>query len=169
MTAVTLQDLIVAAELQLKLQQDVEGLELSLKQTKEALRSQSQEIIPNMMTEVGIETLTLAGGYSVSIKDEYYAKIPENSDDAFDWLRQNNYDGIIKTQVVADFGKGEDEKANEAIQVLTELGIFTKSNSFVHPQTLKAFVKEQLTKGSDLPLEAFGAGSVKTSVIVKQK
>jgi len=162
---IQLADVVSAANTQLELQLHVEELEAELKEQKERLRVQSQEIVPNMMMESGLEELTLTGGYKLSIKDEVYAKLPENPLAAFEWLRTHNMDGVIKTQVSVDFGKGEDEEANKVLNALAEMGIFAKTKSTIHPQTLKALLREQISLGSGVPLESFGATVVKTTVI----
>ena len=162
---ITLQDVIAAAVKQLDLQLAVEQYESMLKTKKEELRQQSQEIVPNMMMELGVEKLSLAGGYEISIKDEVYAKLPENPFVAFEWLRKHNLDSVIKTQVITDFGKGEDAAAQEVLDALYAMGVDAKVKSTVHPQTLKALLREQLSIGSGIPMEDFGATVVKTTVI----
>jgi hypothetical protein len=165
---IQLKDLIVAAKLQQTMEQTIEELEKSLKIEKEKQRKQSQEIVPNMMAEMGIESFTLDNGYKVSIKDAYFASIPEaNLYVCFEWLRQSGLDGIIKTVVAANFGKGEDQEAQKVLDMLTEAGVVADVKSTIHPQTLKAFVKERITKGLEFDLELFGASVVKTTVISK--
>ena len=160
-----LKDIVAAAEVQLDLQVEVEKMETALKDKKERLRRQSQEIVPNMLMELGLEKLVINGGYEVSIKDEMYVKMPEDMWPAFDWLRVNNLDSIIKTQVSVDFGKGEDEQAQELVDSLAEQGVQAKVKSTVHPQTLKAVLREQMSRGVGVPLDSFGATVVKTTVI----
>jgi hypothetical protein len=165
---VTLNDLVLAAKTQQMMEMTVETLEKSLKIEKEKQRKQSQEIVPNMMAEMGIESFTLDNGYKVSIKDTYFASIPEaNLYACFEWLRQSGLDGIIKTVVAANFGKGEDQEAQKVLDLLTQAGVVADVKSTIHPQTLKAFIKERITKGLDLDLELFGATVVKTTVISK--
>lgn len=162
---IQLKDLVSAASEQALLQQEVELLTKQLSDKKEKLRIQSQEIVPNMMMELGVEKFVLNGGYELSIKDEVFAKLPENPFVAFEWLRAHNLDSVIKTQVVADFGKGEDADAQEVIDALAELGVVAKVKSTIHPQTLKAILREQISIGSGVPMEDFGATVVKTTVI----
>lgn len=165
---IQLKDLVQAAKLQQTMENTIEELEKSLKIEKEFQRRQSQEIVPNMMAELGIESFTLDNGYKVSIKDDYFASIPkDNLYACFEWLRQSGLDGIIKTVVAANFGKGEDQEAQQVLSVLTGMGVVADVKSTIHPQTLKAFVKERITKGLDFDLDLFGATVVKTTVISK--
>lgn len=164
--SIGLTEVVTAATVQLGLQEEVQRLEGILKDYKEKLRFQSQQVLPNLMAEVGIDSLTLPNGFKVSIKDEIYAKIPEDSaDKAFSWLREHDLDGIIKTNVFVDFGKGEDEKAQKTLDILHAAGIPALSKSTIHPMTLKAFLKEQVFNGKDIPLDLFGAEVVKTTII----
>jgi len=165
---IQLKDLVQAAKHQQFLESRISEIETELKSVKEGHRRQSQEIVPNMMAELEMESFTLDNGYKVSIKDTYFASIPEASlHSCFEWLRQNNLDGIIKTVVAANFGKGEDKEAQKVLDLLTEAGVVADVKSTIHPQTLKAFVKERITKGLEFDMEMFGATVVKTTVISK--
>jgi len=165
---IQLKDLIAAAKLQQDIELQISLYESMLKDYKERHRRQSQEIVPNMMAELEINSFELDNGYKVSIKDSYFASIPEaNLYACFEWLRGNGLDGIIKTVVAANFGKGEDQEAQKVLDMLTEAGVVADVKSTIHPQTLKAFVKERITKGLDFDLELFGASVVKTTVISK--
>lgn len=165
---IQLKDLVAAAKYQQELENDVASVEAELKSLKEFQRKQSQEVVPNMMAELEIESFTLDNGYKVSIKDSYFASIPEaNMYACFEWLRKNNLDGIIKTVVAANFGKGEDQEAQKVLDLLTEAGVVADVKSTIHPQTLKSFIKERIVKGLDIDLDLFGATVVKTTVISK--
>lgn len=165
---IELVDLIAAAKRQQMLEQEIVSLESRLKETKELQRFQQTEVVPGMMQELGISSFELDNGYKVSIKDEYYAKVPETYQfECFEWLRKNNLDGIIKTTFNLSFGKGEDEQAQEVLDWLNENGLVPNIKSTIHPQTLKAFVKERMSAGLELPVDFFGASVVKTTVISK--
>jgi hypothetical protein len=164
----TLKDLIYAAKKQQQLEEDIVTLEKELTYHKEQLNYQRYEIVPGMMQELGINSFELDNGYKVSIKDEYYAKIPDAFQyECFEWLRKNELDGIIKTAVNMNFGKGEDESAQHLIDWMVENGLTPNVKETVHPQTLRAFVKERLSNGLELPVDFFGASVVKTTVISK--
>ena len=167
-TEFSLKDLIEAAKLQQELENVINDLESTLKTTKERHRNQQTEIVPGMMQELGINSFELDNGYKVSIKDEYYAKIPDAFQfECFEWLRKNELDGIIKTAINMNFGKGEDESAQHLIDWMSQNGLTPNVKETVHPQTLKAFVKERMSAGLELPVDFFGASVVKTTVISK--
>ena len=109
------------------------------------------------MSELGLESLTLKDGSSVKVKQLVQASIPVRyREEAFQWLRDNGHGDLIKNQVSATFGKGEDASANEFIDKISTLGYEPTQKVWVEPMTLKAFVREQITEGTELPMDKFG-------------
>jgi hypothetical protein len=104
-----------------------------------------------------MKSITLSSGSKVSIQEVYKAHISEeNKPDVFAWLRENGFDDIIKNDIVVTFGRGEEDNATELYQRLRDEGQAPVQKSGVHPSTLKAFVKEQINKGANLPRDKFG-------------
>ena len=54
------------------------------------------------------------------------------------------------------FGKGEDSKAVAVLELLKANGYVAANEKSIHPMTLKAFIREMVESGADLPLETFG-------------
>jgi hypothetical protein len=97
-------------------------------------------------------------GLTVSRKMMVHASIPvDRKDEAFAWLREHNLDDIIKNDVTVSFGKGEDNIAGDVVGFLQERGFDPSTKTYVHPSTLKAFVKERVTDGKPIDLDLFGA------------
>lgn len=154
-----LDTIVSLAELQLNYQDRVLDLEEELKEAKENLRRVSEKDLPDAMDEAGVEEFTLKDGRKVVVRKEYYANIPKaHQKVAFSWLRERGHDAIIKRDVTAKFGKGEDEKANKLVKLLKEQfdDIGFKDKESVHFQTLRAFVREQMEEGVDIPEDIFG-------------
>ena len=87
---------------------------------------------------------------------------------AFAWLDENGFSDIIKNTVSVSFGREEDDSAKKLLETLDTDGYKTAQKKHVEPMTLKAFVREQVEKGSDLPLETFNVYiGQKTKVIKK--
>jgi hypothetical protein len=154
-----LSGLVALAERQLDWESTITDLEAQLKEAKENQRRIAERDLPDAMEEIGVESFTLKDGRVVTVKLDYHASIPVvRQGEAFGWLRTNGHDGIIKRNVTVKFGKGEDNEAEELVQVLKDTfpeSPFTDKHS-VHPQTLKAFVREQMEQGVDIPIETFG-------------
>ena len=133
---------------------EVEAAESALKQAKEELRKIQEELLPEAMTSLGLSQLSLESGEKLSISNYYQASIkPENREAAFDWLHDNGHGDIIKHNVSVDFKKGEGEQAREAVNKLNEIGLAPKDEIKVAPMTLKAFVREEVEAGRELPPE----------------
>ena len=142
---------------QVALEEEMEQLAEQLKAKASAARKLSQEIIPARMSELGLESLTLSDGSAIKVKQLVHASIPvKYREEAFDWLREHGHGDIIKNQVSATFGKGEDTSASNFIDKIEELGYQPQQKVWVEPMTLKAFVREQITNGSELPTDKFG-------------
>ena len=72
------------------LQRDIELREENLKKLKKKQEHLSGEIIPTMMSEMGLSHLKLMDGSSVDVKPHYSATITQaNKEAAFNWLRNN--------------------------------------------------------------------------------
>lgn len=150
----------VLAEKQVILEERIEKGEALLKQLTAELNQIRDKDLPAAMQEIGVSSITLTNGKKIEIKTEVYASIPkdgEHAGKALPWLRDHNFGGLIKNVISTEFGKGEDDKAIQAATVLAEAGFTPTQKETVHPQTLKAFLKEQLAAGAEIPLELFGA------------
>ncbi|MFL9694719.1 hypothetical protein, partial [Aeromonas veronii] len=58
------------------------------------------------------------------------------------WLEDTDNDGIIKTKVLAEFGRGEMEDAKKAAEAIIEAGYDATITRDVHYQTIQAFGRE---------------------------
>jgi len=109
-----------------------------------------------MMEEMHITKLKLKDGESVEIKKIYGASIPqEHQEAAFTWLRDNDLGDIIKNDITVTFGRGEDNKAAEYATLAQGQGYEPVQKIGVHPQTLKAVVRERLESGREMPSDLF--------------
>jgi len=97
-------------------------------------------------------------GSSIDIKPFYSASISEaRRAEAFQWLRDNGFDDIIKNTVSVRFGRGEDELCNRLLGLLGQQGFPVDQAEKVEPSTLKAWVRERVERGEQFPMELFGA------------
>tara|TARA_R100001369_G_scaffold19855_3_gene36144 strand:- start:4641 stop:5174 length:534 start_codon:yes stop_codon:yes gene_type:complete len=151
------------------LNNQVEELEMELGKLKASTRELSEITIPNMLSELGLSEITLKDGCKINTATYYSARITEeNREEAFEWLDSNGFSDIIKNTVSISFGRNEDESAKKLVHTLDTDGYTTAQKKWVEPMTLKAFVREQVEKGSDLPLETFNVYiGQKTKVIKK--
>jgi hypothetical protein len=152
-----MEDIATACNKLLDIQKEVSALEDKLKKKKEEELKLSENEIPNLMQKAGAASIKLTDGTAVEIKPYYGARIPASrTEEAFDWLRENNFADLIKNNVTLTFGRNEDNMAKSLVDDLRNKGHNVKQAEKVEPMTLKAFVREQIEKGKDVPADLFG-------------
>jgi len=152
-----MEDIATACNKLLDIQKEVSALEDQLKKKKEQELKLSEQDIPNLMQKAGAASIKLTDGTAVEIKPYYGARIPASrTEEAFDWLRENNFADLIKNNVTLTFGRNEDNMAKSLVDELRQKGHNVKQAEKVEPMTLKAFVREQIEKGKDGPADLFG-------------
>ena len=138
------------------LQKRFELQEDNLKNTKKQIDNISGEIIPTMMSEMGLSHLKLMDGSSVDVKPNYSASITiANREAAFGWLRNNGLGDIIKNEISVSFGRNEDNKAADYANLAESHGYQPQQKLKVEPMTLKALVRERIEAGKEMPTEIF--------------
>ena len=130
--------------------------EKQIKEKKKHLEYLSGEIIPTMLSEMGLSSLKLQDGSSVEVKTNYSATITQaNKEAAFNWLRENGLGDIIKNEISVSFGRNEDNKAADYANLARGQGLEPKQKLKVEPMTLKALVRERIEAGKEMPTEIF--------------
>ena len=138
------------------LQKRLELQEDNLKSTKKQIDHLSGEVIPTMMSEMGLSHLKLMDGSSVDVKPNYSASISiANREAAFGWLRNNGLGDIIKNEISVSFGRNEDNKAADYANLAESHGYQPQQKLKVEPMTLKALVRERIEAGKEMPTEIF--------------
>ena len=161
--AITVQDNSLAAISELGrqailIEKDIEDLEATLAEKKEALRNLTDERIPDALKEIGMKSFEMADGSEIEIKPFYSASIPaDRRGEAYEWLRAHGFDDIIKNTVSVQFGRGEDDAAGDLINVIRKQGLLPEQAEKIESQTLKACVREMVEQGTEFPTELFGA------------
>ena len=151
-----LKDVSFWAEKQLELEAIATEMEEKLADIKKELKAVIEQHLPDAMRECNLQEIKLANGAKISIQQYYSARIgKEREEEAFSWLKQNGHDDIIKNVVSMQFGRGEDESAESIMADLQAQGFSPSTKRWVEPMTLKAFVREQVESGVDLPFETF--------------
>jgi len=152
-------DTVAGLARKIKQQQDkVERLDRELKDEKHALLKLTDEDLPSTMADLGLSRFSLDDGSTVEVKPTYGASIlVKDRPAAYDWLRDNGFDDIIKNVISCQFGRGEDDQASAFHAFASQQGYSADQNESIHASTLKAFVKERIETGEDFPHTLFGA------------
>ena len=139
-----------------KMNRGIEKTEESLKEQKKQKDHVSMEVIPTLMSEMGLAELKLVDGSVVTVKPNYSASITvANREAAFNWLRNNGLGDIIKNEISVSFGRNEDNKAADYATLAQERGFQPTQKLKVEPMTLKALVRERIEAGKEMPTELF--------------
>ena len=137
-------------------QQQLQIQEDAIKQKKKDIEYLSGEVIPTMLSEMGLSFLKLQDGSSVEVKTNYSATITQaNKEAAFNWLRENGLSDIIKNEISVSFGRNEDNKAADYAELAKGQGLEPRQKLKVEPMTLKALVRERMEAGKEMPTELF--------------
>jgi hypothetical protein len=157
-------------EEQRRLEVFIEHLESELSLAKGALEKVQEEDLPAVLQEFGLSEMKLSDGTKIVVKQEYYATIKEqHRNAAFAWLEANGHGDLIKHDVSLSFTKGQDEYAKKAMDLLADEGFSYHDKQQVHPQTLRAFVREQIEAGRELPMEEFSVHVKQIAKLNKEK
>ena len=141
-----------------KKEDEVAELEEKLKAKKEERDDISTRVIPELLAEQGLQEIKLADGSKVSVKKEFRATLPKDEirrEAAYQWLRDQNLGDIIKNNVFVTFGKGEDNKANQLVDLAVANGFTPQQKSDVAWNTLTALYEERVKAGLDMPSDVF--------------
>ena len=149
---------------------EIEDTESRLKLLKKKRDHISGEIIPTMMSEMGLAELKLHDGSHLKVSTSYRATITEaNKEAAFNWLRENGLGDIIKNEISVSFGRNEDNKAADYAELAKGQGFQPTQKMKVEPMTLKALVRERIEAGKEMPTEIFGVFSENKTTIKRNK
>jgi hypothetical protein len=166
----TLQRFVAMANEAQQIEADIAELAATAKNKDDRLKKILRDLIPSAMKELGLQTFSLTDGTKIEIKQVTHAAISQdNKPEAFSWLEEHEFDGIIKTEVNANFGKGEMDEAKRAVDALVAAGFEASLERNVHPSTLRSFIVEQLEAGTDIPLKTFGVFQFDEAKIIRPK
>ena len=138
------------------LEAEVKSDEERIKTKQKEIARISEDVIPTMLSEMGLSQLKLADGSSVDVKPFYNASISvANREKAYKWLRDNGLGDIIKNDVTVSFGRNEDNKAVDYANLAKSHGFEPTQKLKVEPMTLKALVRERIEAGKQMPMDIF--------------
>jgi len=131
---------------------DVKRLEDDLEIKKERLVDIVRVLIPDLMDELQMSEIKFEDKTKVTLGKKVKASISKaNEKQAFDWLVENKFGGLIKSSVSAEFSREEIELAREIVEELRERELDATLKESVHAATLTSFVGERLEAGETLP------------------
>ncbi len=156
-----------------KLSNEIEDKKIVLKELMKYAEEVDTIHLPEAMSELGIESFETKDGIKVSVKNFVKASIPtitsiakekdayrreqlqEKRDMALESLAVNGAGSLIKSKLDVQFEKGDIERKDSAVRELQSLGLNVEVNDTVHTGQLTAWVKEQMSQGTDVDLDIF--------------
>jgi len=135
----------------------IASLEENLKTAKDRLRRLTEEEMPELFSNIGVTSLPLDTGETLTVNTELHCGIPaSNKEAALQWLRDNHFGDIIKNEITVKLAKKEGNLSAPLKEQIELLGLNYDEKESVNSQTLKAFIKEQKRQGKEIPNELFG-------------
>jgi hypothetical protein len=113
--------------------------------------------IPELLKELKLEEAVLKDlNIKVKLSSGVEASIPEEQRAAaFEWLAKNGYGAIVRAEVSCLFGAAELEKAEKCKAALLKAKYTPTVSMSVPAPTLKAWAKERLSQGKEIPPTIF--------------
>ena len=146
-----LTNIAALADRQLRLESMQEKLQELSKQVTEAHREVSERYLPNALASAGVTEFKLVDGSVISVKKGYFPSIEaEHQAEAFAWMVDHGHD-IIKNEVIVKLPKGKSEEAKEVVTAIRDLGFTPEQKEGIHWQTFRAWAKEVMEKGAEIP------------------
>lgn len=149
----TLQDRIMNKARELtRVKSEIARIEEELSTAKKYAESIENHDLPDLLEEAEMKEFVDLQGRKFSLKERVFVNLKAASRPAFfDWCRKNGLAGIIKTKVEVPFAAGQDEKADELMKAISELGHIAGKETKVESSTLRATAKKRLNSGDDWP------------------
>ncbi len=154
-----LKALVKAAEELADLKEQIDDLESTLAEINNHYNYIAQQEIPQLMEELGLKTFELKDGRKIGVKDFISGSLPKDEEGfewSVNWLKKNELESILKTDVSMKFGKGEENFVKNVVGLLVDNGYQPEQKYGVHPQTLYAAIRELQKNGVDIPFERLG-------------
>lgn len=132
----------------------------ALDEQKKELVSRKTELetykIPDALAEAGLKEFVTLEGLKVTTKFVVGTIPADMKERAYAWLDEKGHSSIIKRGVAVKFDKGSEEAAEKAAEQLRSLGLEPTLTLDIHAQTWMSFAREQIDKGTMLPLDQWG-------------
>ena len=146
------------------LQAHAARLTKDLEEASNGVKQLCEVDIPTVLDEVGVTSIRV-DDHLVSVETKYFPNVVKANEAAFfEWLRKTGHDDLIKNEVKVVFGRGEDEVAAGVYTDLREHYDAVTQKQTVHAQTLRAFVREQMEAGAELP-PVLDINPVRTAIV----
>jgi len=154
------------------LDSDIVDLQAKIDIKNRELKNISMEVLPELLNEAGMTSFVLNNGKTVELTDSIQTSIiAAMKPQALQWLEDNGYGGMIKSNIVVSYPREEKALANKLMKQLqarkTVVSSDIKQEANVHAGTLKAWGKTMFEEGegSKIPTGLFSTHRVKIAKV----
>ena len=149
----TLDQIKGLAEAMVTLENQIEDKQGELDALQSRYKHITDQLLPDLFAMHDINNITTRSGKNIELMEFYVGSA--GSDEAVNWLVENDFDSIIKNTITVSFGKGEASHANELAEELRSKGMGFNQKEAIHHSTLKSFINEQCKENPDFPRDLF--------------
>lgn len=149
------------AERQVELEAQLAEKQAEIKHLEAEIREIAWNNIPELLDELNMESFKLKDGSEISVKEDIRLSIPKDPDRraaVIQWLLDNEGAYLIKEEFGFKFDKGDADAAKQfeayCAQYPGRLNMAHFEN--VETNSVKAFIKNKLAEGEDVPLATLG-------------
>lgn len=149
-----LKELTELAEKQLEVEKELDDLQDLVLLKEEELVTINQNLLPDMMKEVGMNNFELLDGSKVELVDNLHTSILKDKKlETFKWFRSEEVGGadLLKNKINVVLGMEEDDKVDGIVEYFEGIGVGCDIKVDIAPGTLKKFIKDRLEKGEPIP------------------
>jgi hypothetical protein len=140
---------------------------------KKAFKQISETDLPEAMKVCGLKEFVTSSDLKITLKEDVNVGIAApRREEAYSWLTDHDFGGLIKSDLSLHFSKDDLKKATKLAEQLTAKGFEVDLTQNIHYQTLKAFVKERMADTEadyEFPLELFGARTYQVASVKPRK
>lgn len=149
----------------------IEALETKLKEAKASLRMIEERTLPDLMDQMGVTEIRTGEGVSIALDQVITASLTnaETMKRAVAWIRSIGSIGLLRREIIAEFGPGQSEDADRlfaAMQDAAALGMYQLHDAeTVNTASYKALVRERLKSDGSLPPDNVGVYVVRKAIL----
>jgi hypothetical protein len=137
-------------------------LEEQLKALGAKIQHVERHELIDMFDAAGVSSITVdaSGNHPAFVAQRttvYGGKIPEEHRmEALQWFDAAGHGDLVKSVITIQFGMQEHEERLRVMKLLADNDVEYYTNESVHHMTLKAFIKNEITKGHVIPMDLLG-------------
>jgi hypothetical protein len=141
----------------LELDQEIDTKTAELKELTKRRKAFSEDILPRLMVDMGLDKISIVGGVSVVVKKAVRCgEPPQDPDKKKQWtsyLQDTGNDGLVKREFKISYGRDATEWAKTFRQMVQDAAVqehaAVTEKETVNAQTLMAFLRKEIEAHPD--------------------